>query len=76
MDDSEGTNGPETGATVPAVVRRWAEGVAANDEYTYTFEDAVVDVPSRFEADAPTARWWFDGTLTVRVRESESGSGE
>lgn len=56
---------------VPAVVRRWADGVLTNDEYTHTFEDAVVDVPSRFDPDAPTARWRFDGTLTVRVHESE-----
>jgi len=65
MDDTE------TDPGVPAVVRQWADGVFANEEYTHTFEDAVVDVPSRFEAGAPTARWRFDGTLTVRVREEE-----
>jgi hypothetical protein len=27
----------------------------------------VIDVPSRFDRASPTARWRFDGTLTVRV---------
>lgn len=53
----------------PAPVREFAEGVMAGDEFSYTFEDAVVDVPSRFDRESPTARWRFDGTLTVRVHD-------
>ncbi len=78
MDD-DSTDETDTTADdppVPPVVREWAAGVLANDEYTQTFADAVVDVPARFDHgdETPTARWRFDGTLTVRVRAANDGS--
>jgi len=52
----------------PQPVREFVEGVLASDEYSQTFDSVTVDVPSRFDRESPTARWRFDGTLTVRVR--------
>lgn len=66
---SEGVTESDTNDGVPAVVREWAEGVLASDEHIQTVEDAVVEVPSRFDRGGATARWRFDGTLTVHVRE-------
>lgn len=55
----------------PEPVREFVEGVLASDEYSQTFEGVAVDVPSRFDRESPTARWRFDGTLTVRVRNPD-----
>jgi len=53
---------------VPEPVREFADGVLASEEYSQSFDDVTVDVPSRFDRESPTARWRFDGTLTVRIR--------
>ena len=42
-------------------------GSMAGDEVRYEFDEAMIDVPSRFDRASPTATWRFDGTLTVRV---------
>lgn len=62
MDEDDAIQAPEP-------VREFAQGVMAGDEFSYLFEDAVVDVPSRFDRESPTARWRFDGRITVRVRD-------
>lgn len=51
----------------PALLREFTADLMAGDEVEYTFEDANVDIPSRFDRESPTATWRFDGTLTVRV---------
>lgn len=53
----------------PQPVREFVEGVLASDEYSQSFDNVAVDVPSRFDRESPTARWRFDGTLTVRVHD-------
>jgi hypothetical protein len=54
-------------APVPATLREFTAELMAGDEVRYEFDEAVIDVPSRFDRASPTARWRFDGTLTVRV---------
>jgi hypothetical protein len=54
-------------APVPAPLQEFAAELMAGDEVRYEFDEAVIDVPSRFDRASPTATWRFDGTLTVRV---------
>ncbi|MFC4359999.1 hypothetical protein ACFO0N_18785 [Halobium salinum] len=72
MEDGTETGNPTTDAapTPPEPVREFVSRVLSEDEVRETFEDTVVDVPSRFDRPSPTARWRFDGTLTVRVADA------
>jgi hypothetical protein len=67
-DAAEETDGDTNGAApVPAPLQEFAAELMAGDEVRYEFDEAVIDVPSRFDRASPTATWRFDGTLTVRV---------
>lgn len=61
----------------PPAVDNWLELIdyltgelAANDEsIECELEDVRLDVPMRMEPDAETARWKFDGGVTIRLGE-------
>jgi hypothetical protein len=53
----------------PASLRAVADGLSTGVETTHRFEDEWVDVPARFDGPSRTARWRFDGSVTVRVEE-------
>ena len=55
----------------PARLRELPARLTPGDELRYTFEDAWVDVPSRFDRPGRTATWGLDGTVTIRVEGVE-----
>jgi hypothetical protein len=59
---------PEADAapTPPARIREFLADLD-DDRADLTFDDETVEVPSRFDRPAATARWHFDGTLRVRI---------
>ena len=67
MPPTDDTDAPEP----PALVREFTADLLTDDEIEHTFEEARVDVPSRFDRPSPTATWWFDGTLAVSVDREE-----
>jgi len=56
---------------LPEPIREFSTALLATDDgesFTYAFDDATIDVPSRFDGEATAVRWRLDGTVTVRYR--------